>query len=285
MRATRVHQQSGVALHYELSGAEAGHRVLFIQGVGAAGEAWRPQVRDLEGEVRSLICDNRGVGRSQPCTGLISIEAMADDARALMDAAGWDSAHVVGHSMGGVIAQQLAFDCPTRVRSLSLLCTFARGKDAARPTPWVLWMTLRTRLGTRRMRRHAFLEMLVPKPELAGMDGDRVAAEVAALVGRDLADSPSILMRQLRALARHDGFARLGGLAGIPTLVISAEHDRIARREYGRELAKAIPGAVFEEIHGASHGVTIFHHAAISARLRRFFEAAESVSAARVGAV
>jgi pimeloyl-ACP methyl ester carboxylesterase len=57
---------------------------------------------------------------------------MAEDAKALMDAAGWNSAHVIGHSMGGVIAQQLALDCPKRVRSLSLLCTFARGKDAAR---------------------------------------------------------------------------------------------------------------------------------------------------------
>ncbi|HEY6170092.1 MAG TPA: alpha/beta fold hydrolase, partial [Verrucomicrobiae bacterium] len=139
-------KQSDVELHYELAGS--GPPVLMIQGVGVTGEGWRPQVNGLAGEFQTLIFDNRGIGRSIPCRGPVSIETMATDAQALMDAAGWESAHVVGHSMGGVIAQQLALDAPKRVRSLSLLCTFARGKDGARLTPWVLWMTLRTRIGS-----------------------------------------------------------------------------------------------------------------------------------------
>src|SRR5688572_19884177 len=112
--------------------------------------------------------------------------------------------HVIGHSMGGVIAQQLALDCPKRVRSLSLFCTFARGKDAARLTPWVLWMTLRTRIGTRRMRRRAFLEMLWPVDTLNTVDNDELAGRVASLIGRDLADQPAILMKQVGALRHHD---------------------------------------------------------------------------------
>ena len=103
---------------------------LLIQGVGVVGACWRPQVAALARHYQTLFFDNRGIGESTAGHGSVRIEAMAEDARALMDEAGWDSAHVMGHSMGGVIAQQLALDCPKRVRSLSLLCTFARGRDA-----------------------------------------------------------------------------------------------------------------------------------------------------------
>jgi len=192
-----------------------------------------------------------------------------------MDGAGWESAHVVGHSMGGVIAQHLALDVPGRVRSLSLLCTFPRGKDAARVTPWVLWMTLRTRVGTRRMRRRAFLQMLFAEDDLRCADIDALAIQVGALIGRDLADSPPILIKQVRALSRHDVSARLGELAGIPTLVVSAEHDPIAPPRYGRRLAQLIPGAKFEEFKGAAHGVIIDRAEAINRRLREFIGAAE----------
>ncbi|MEA3209506.1 MAG: 3-oxoadipate enol-lactonase [Chthoniobacter sp.] len=260
-------------LYYELSGD--GRPVLFIQGIGVAGEGWRPQVSALSARWQTLLFDNRGLGRSVPCRGPITVEAMAGDARALLDAAGWASAHVVGHSMGGVIAQQLALDAPDRVRSLALLCTFARGADGARLTPSILWMSLRTRVGSRRMRRRAFLEMIWSKADLRVADQDALAAQVAALVGRDLADSPPILLRQLKALGRHNVFNRLGTLANLPTLVLSAEHDPIARPESGRALAAAIPGAHFEPLPAASHGVPIQHAAEINTRLERFWEAAE----------
>jgi 3-oxoadipate enol-lactonase len=157
-----------------------------------------------------------------------------------------------------------------------LLCTFARGKDAARLTPWVLWMTLRTRVGTRRARRRAFLEMLFPRDTLDATKADELAAKVGALVGRDLADSPPILLQQLRALARHDVSAQLGKLAGIPSFVLSAELDLIARPPYGRALAAAIPSARFELFPHAAHGVTISEASAINERLRELFRSAET---------
>lgn len=266
-------KQATVELHFELAGN--GPPLLFIQGVGASGEAWRPQVNVLAHEFQTLIFDNRGIGRSIPCPGPHTIEAMADDARALMDHAGWSSGHLVGHSMGGVIAQQLALDAPERIRSLSLICTFPRGKDGARLTPWVLWMTLRTRLGSRSMRRKAFLEMLYPKSVLAGTQLEGLAQHVAQLVGRDLADSPPVLMKQVRALARHDISPRLPELNRIPTLVISAEHDPIARPAYGRRLAALIPGARHKVIPGASHGVTLHKPDAINATLREHVTSAQ----------
>jgi pimeloyl-ACP methyl ester carboxylesterase len=259
-----------VDLYYEVAGQ--GVPLLLIQGVGVVGEGWRLQVDALKQRFQTLIFDNRGIGKSNPCTGPISIEAMAEDARALMDAAGWKSAHVVGHSMGGVIAQQLALGCPQRVRSLSLLCTFARGKDAARLTPWVLWITLRTRIGTRRMRRRAFLQMICPPAALQTDDTDALAARFGALIGRDLADQPPILMKQLMAMGRHDSYSRLGELRDIPTLVISAEHDRIALSRYGQMLASAIPGARFELLRDASHGVPIHSPGRINDLLLRFLD-------------
>ena len=273
-------KRDNVELYYERSGE--GPPVLFIQGVGVVGGCWRPQVDGLSKQFQTLLFDNRGIGKSLPCSGPITIEAMAEDARALMDAVGWESAHVVGHSMGGVIAQQLALDCPKRVRSLSLLCTFGRAKDAARLTPWVLWMTLRTRIGTKRMRRSAFLEMLWPADVLKEADQDQLAAQVGALVGRDLAYQPSVLMKQVQALSRHDTFNRLRELATIPTLVMSAEHDPIALPRYGRAIAEAIPGAKFQLVPAASHGVTIQQPDKVTQMLSQFFTSVEATKAAQL---
>lgn len=264
-------KRKDVELYYELSGN--GSPVLLIQGIGVTGEGWRPQVNGLAKRFQTLVFDNRGIGRSGSCSGPITIETMADDARRLMDAVGWQSAHVVGHSMGGIVAQQLALDCPQRVRSLSLLCTFARGREGARPTPWVIWMSLRTRLGSRPMRRRAFLELLFPESYRQSGDMNQLAADTGRIIGRDLADQPPILMRQVKALGRHDAFSQLTKLGRIPTLVISAAHDPIAKPAYGRALAGAIPGAVYEEWPATSHGITIHQADAINQRLGRFFSA------------
>src|SRR6478752_9737116 len=101
-----------------------GPPVLLIQGVGVQGDAWMPQTDDLAADFTCVTFDNRGMGRSQPAAVAITVEQMARDALAILDAAGIASAHVVGHSLGGVVALQLALSAPARVRSLALLCTF-----------------------------------------------------------------------------------------------------------------------------------------------------------------
>jgi pimeloyl-ACP methyl ester carboxylesterase len=266
-----VLERSDTSLYYELTGS--GPPVLFIQGTGVAGSGWKLQIEDLSSDFRCLSFDNRGIGRSTIGKEKLTVARMAEDARALLDAVGWESAHVVGHSLGGLIAEQLALDTPHRVRSLALLCTFAKGPEAARVTPTVLWMGIRTRIGTRAMRRNAFLRMIFTDSFIRSEGANELARRVQPIIGRDLADSPPILIRQLAAMRDYDASHRLGELAPIPTLVVSAAHDPIALTAYGRGLSKRIPGSQHTEIANASHAVIIEMPARVNQLLRSHVEA------------
>lgn len=253
---------------------------MFIQGVGVHGDGWRPQVDALADRYRCLTFDNRGMAASQPVgDAAVSVGQMADDALALMDAAGWASAHFVGHSLGGLVALQLAQSAKARVRSLSLLCTFADGRIPTRLTPWMLWVGARTRIGTRRQRRRAFLRLVLPPDQWATLpDSDATAAELAPLFGHDLADSPPVVMKQFAAMKAADVTSRLGELAGLPTWVVSAAHDRIAPPAAGRAIAAGVPGGRFAEVSDASHGLPITHAERINIWLTEHLVAAEIAS-------
>jgi len=246
--------------------------VLFVQGSGLHGDGWRPQVDELEKHYKCLTFDNRGMGNSQPIGAAITVEQMAEDALALMDAVGWESAHVVGHSLGGLVAQQLALSARKRVRSLALLCTFSQGSAATKLSWEMFWLGLRTYVGTRTMRRRAFVEMVLPPDLLA--DRDSWAERSAPIFGHDLADQPSVVMKQLGAMRAYDATARLGELAGLPTLVVGARYDRIARLQVVRKLASDIPGSRLVEFDDAAHGVTIQCASKINALLHEHFSRA-----------
>ena len=192
---------------------------------------------------------------------------MAQVTLALREAQTWPSAHLVGHSMGGLIALHVALSACERVRSLSLLCSFLRGRDTLRLTPAMLRTGLRTRIGTKPHRRKAFLEIVMPPSALDRSDHARMASELAPLVGHDLAGQPPVSTKQLSALVRYDATPRLHQLAGLPTLVRSAAQDRIASPDVGRSMATAIPGARFIEIPDASHAATIQHAERVNALL------------------
>jgi pimeloyl-ACP methyl ester carboxylesterase len=248
----------GASLAYSVDGN--GSDVLMIQGIGVVGNGWRPQVDGLGARHRLLTFDNRGIGASPLRGGAFDIARLAADALAVADAAGAARFHLVGHSMGGVIAQAVALAAPDRVKSLALLCTFAHGRDAARVTPALLMTMLRIRIGTRPMRRAAFLSLVMPPLALAQLTPAQrahYAEQLHPLFGHDLAEQPPIVMKQLRATARYDAYPRLAELGRIPTLVVSGRQDRIARPAYGRQLAAAIPGARYVEIEDGGHGLTI----------------------------
>ena len=109
---------NGIELYYELHGA--GEPVVLIQGLGANITGWDLQLEPLSRQYQLIAFDNRGAGRSEKPEEPYSIHQMADDTAALMDELGIESAHVVGHSMGGMLAAELAALCPHRVRRLVL---------------------------------------------------------------------------------------------------------------------------------------------------------------------
>lgn len=244
-----------------------GPPVVLIQGAGVHGSGWDPQISALSPHYRCLTFDNRGIGASQPNSEKLSIAQMAEDTAALMNAAEWESAHVVGHSMGGLIALQLALTHRERVRSLALLCTFADGRIPMRPSAKMIWIGLRTRIGTRAQRRNAFADMVVPKSILASTDRAMLARELGQLFGHDLADQSPVVMSQLSAMRACDLTPRLNELAGIPALVVSAEEDLIAPAWGGRKLREGIPGSRYIEIPDAAHAVPVHNASRINALL------------------
>jgi pimeloyl-ACP methyl ester carboxylesterase len=136
------------------------------------------------------------------------------------------------------------------------------------------WLGMRTRVGTRRMRRRAFVR-LVMSPT-ADFDPDAVAEELAPLFGHDLGDQPPVVNVQLKALRGYSALARLGELAGIPTLVVNGAYDPISPPRVSRELADGIPGVRYVEFPDASHGLPISHTDRVNALLSEHLLGAKS---------
>jgi len=248
-------ERNGVRLSYWVAGQ--GPPLLLIQGVGLPGRAWQPQIEPLRERYTVISFDNRGVGGSDGGPDPLTIDAMAADAAAILDSENIDHVHVMGHSMGGLIALRFALMNPARIKSLILACTFADGAAPTRFSWKMAALGIRCRVGTRAMRRNAMLAMIMPAHYLRSIDRSRLAAELAPMFGRDLADQPPILMRQLRAMSRYTALAQLRLLYGIPVLVVSAAHDPIAPPALGRAIAGGISTARFAEFTDASHAVPI----------------------------
>lgn len=260
--AVRV-ERPGVSLAVERRGE--GPPTLLIQGVGVAGRAWAPQVEALSLRRTCAHFDNRGIGASTPLRGAISVPAMVDDALAVLDALGWSTAAVVGHSLGGVVAWRLALAHPERVSALGLLCTFHDARVAMRPTWSMAVAGVRGMIGTRQMRRRAFAELVASPADLATLGADRVADALSEAFGRDVGDPPRVQLAQARALAAVPADPTLASLR-VPTLVLSGAHDRIAPPGQGRALAAAIPGARYVELE-AGHAAPVLQAEQVNAAL------------------
>lgn len=237
---------SGPRLWWDQSGAGE-PPLLLIQGLGYTADMWHRILAPLAEQRRVIRFDNRGVGRSELPDGEWSMEAMADDAVRVLDAAGTESAYVFGVSMGGVIAQEVALRHPDRVRALVLGCTHPSGRDAVRASPEAVAMLFDR---TARSPREA-IEASVPFVYADDTRRDRIDEDVAVRLRWPL--RAKAYWGQLDAMRRHGGLLeRLRGL-DVPTLVLHGTADRLVQPDNARLLADAIPGARLEWLDGASH--------------------------------
>src|SRR5471032_413942 len=235
----------GVEIDWEARGA--GDPLLLIMGLGATREWWDRITPTLAARYRTILFDNRGVGRSSVPPGPYSIPGMADDAAAVLDAAGVASAHVFGASMGGMIAQELALRHPARVCSLILGCTACGGKEAVPASREVA-----AALGARStMTREEAMWVMAPHIFDASTPREKVAEDIAIRLRSTVTNDG--YFAQLQAVRSWSGtYARLGALT-MPTLVIHGETDELVPPENGRVVARAIPGAALVMIPHASH--------------------------------
>lgn len=227
---------NGVELWFEQEGQ--GDDVLFISGLADEGACWVDQVAGLKDRYRVTTFDNRGVGRSSTPDGPFRITDFAADTIALMDQLGLERAHLVGSSMGGAIAQELALAHPDRVRSLVLNGTWCRG-DRFLHEVFRNWMWSAEKADSiRDFLVTVNLWCFSPRIWNDGtMDGWIDAAEASPY-----AQSVDAFCRSSEALIAHDSADRIEAITA-PTLVTVGELDLCLPERYSRAIAERIPGA------------------------------------------
>jgi 3-oxoadipate enol-lactonase len=269
-----VRASDGVRLHYADGGRRDGPPVLMIQGLGADKTLWAIQRLALRSHYRTIALDNRGAGRSDHPYGAYSLEQMADDAAAVLDHAGVADAHVVGASMGGVIAQLLIMRHPERVRSLTLACTACHHHQWRREL-LAEWAEIAQTRGMGAMTREAARWMIGPR------SFRRVSPAVGWMGPLALSRPPHAFAGQVGAiLAMDDSVRDRLHEVDVPTQVMVGNQDILTPRGDAEELAELIPGAELVVISGAAHGFMIEHGTTFNRLLLEFLERAEAVHAA-----
>lgn len=249
--------------------------VLLIMGFGMQGRVWRPQIQDLGRDHRLAFYDHRGVGESERgAAKRWRMEDMAGDALRVMDAAGWESAHVVGVSMGGMIAQHLALRAEARVRSMTLIATHEGGFVEAMPTPRGMRLFLDSFVARGPGEKVAALrELLYPPAFLETVDEAALAQRMRDQVGQP-APRP-VLLAQLEAVWRHRAGPRLVGLE-VPTLIVKPALDLLVRPSCSDQLQARMPHARLLELPDAGHGATFQSARTLNDAIRRLVSDAEA---------
>jgi 3-oxoadipate enol-lactonase len=239
-----------IQLDYARSGNTGGPPLLLIIGMSGTSLQWgEPFLGPLQADFDVIAYDHRGVGASSLLDGAVTTRAMADDAAGLLAALGLDDAHVMGISMGGMIAQELALNHPERVRTLTLGCTYCGGEGSALASEADLaGLVEAIGSGDRERALRAGWEINVSAKMAADEDAFATFREIAMRRAVPVA----VIMQQMQACAAHDTHARLPQIA-MPTLVIHGTEDRLLPVQNGRLIASRIPGARLEIFDGVGH--------------------------------
>ena len=237
-------ESDGVKIYWEEHGS--GPPLLLIMGLGYTLDMWNRALPVLAERYRTIVFDNRGVGRSDVPPGPYSIGVMAADARAVMDAAGIDRADVFGVSMGGMIAQEFTLQYRERVKSLVLGCTACGGPKAIPAAPGV-FITLMARA---QMPPEEAIRAMIPFIYDEATPRERIEEDLE--IRRRTLASVEGYMAQVQAIPAWQSYNRLSQITA-PTLVIHGESDKLVPPENGKLIAERIPGAELVLLAKASH--------------------------------
>jgi 3-oxoadipate enol-lactonase len=239
---------TGPTLHYVRRGE--GEPMLLIQGMSGNHLSWgEPFLTDLERDFDLVAYDHRGVGHSSSVTDPFTIADLADDADALMEALGWESAHVVGISMGGMVAQELALRHPERIRTLTLGCTYCGGEGSALASSEVSTKLAEAMMSGDRERAISTAYEVNVSP---GYGADKSAYATFYEMATALPTPVPVIMLQAQAVQSHATLDRLGEIDA-PTLVIHGTEDEMLPYPNAVLIASRIPDARLETFEGVGH--------------------------------
>jgi 3-oxoadipate enol-lactonase len=238
-------------IDYERSGTREAPALLLIMGMSGTSLHWtEPFLAQLRPYFDVIAFDHRGVGASTPLDGAITIAEMADDAAGLLEALSIEQAHVMGVSMGGMIAQELALAHPELVRTLTLGCTYCGGEGSALTSPEVFQKLAEAMLsGDRERALRAGFEANIAR---AAGDANPALYEQTLEIAARRAVAVPVIMAQLQACAAHDTSARLENVRA-STLVAHGTEDEMLPAQNAHVIASRIPDARLEILEGAGH--------------------------------
>lgn len=234
-------------IYYEVHGK--GFPLVLIRGLGSNADHWYAQAPAFSSHFSVVCFDNRGIGRSQKSDEAYTISTMADDTVALMDSIGISRAHILGISMGGMIAQQIALRYPPKVHGLVLACTHCGGYHAVRTSEeiakiFVEYIFKGSEEAAQKAAISLFAEWtLKERPEIIRQYHE---------VSRRFPPDPATLVNQWKAVQGHDTWAELPNIKA-PTLVLTGSEDILVPPENATILTERIPNAQRQVIEGGGH--------------------------------
>lgn len=236
-----------IEIYYEVHGE--GFPLVLIRGLGSNADHWYAQIPAFSSHFSVVSFDNRGIGRSQKTDGPYTISTMAEDTVALMDSVGISRAHVLGISMGGMIAQRVALTYPLKVSGLVLACTHCGGDHAVRTSEeigkiFVEYIFTCSQEAAQKAATCIFTEMtLKNRPEVIQQYQE---------VSKKFVPESATLISQWKAVQGHDTWAELPNIKA-PTLVITGSEDILIPPQNSTILAERIPNAQLRVIEGGAH--------------------------------
>ena len=225
-----------------------GPDVLLIGGLGDTVESWQFQLDGLADRYRMTAFDNRGAGRTAMPEGQPTVEAMADDAAAVLRGLSISSAHVAGFSGGSIIAQELTLRHPKLVRSLVLQSTWPAMDEYMKMLSRSIHWQAELAPDERAFLEFFFLLVYTPRAHNSGMVSQIIEDALAFPHQQSTED----FLKFLDAFVVHETGPRLGQI-NAPTLVLAGGADPMTRPELGEAVARRIPGAHFEVMPRESH--------------------------------